>query len=75
VSKKQQILTIEPNQTKTESFEFSEFECKYCNGRGGFIDDSNATYFNDPDWIVCKICDGAKKLTAKVTIDWLPNEN
>jgi len=78
MSQQQQTLIIKHNGIKTESFEFSDFECKYCNGRGGFDHSGYLAKFkknfDDPDWKVCEICDGAKKLTAKVTIDWLPNE-
>ena len=76
MSRKEQVLIIKPfsSLVKTENYVFSDFECPYCNGRGGFADNTNANYFTDPDWKVCGLCDGAKRLIANVTVEWNPSK-
>lgn len=75
MSKQQHTLIIQPNgEAVREEYVFPDFACPYCNERGGFVDRTNETYFNDPDWIVCKVCNGAKRIFAEVTVQWFPSE-
>lgn len=75
MSHKQQILIIKPEVMQTENFVFHDFVCPKCNGRGGFVNDSRVrNCFDEPDWEICKMCNGMKKLTANITVEWLPNK-
>ena len=78
MSRKQQIIVIEPGAMKAETYTCFGFICPKCNGRGGFSMDGYMTKFkknfNDPDWEVCGFCDGEKSLKATVTVEWSPQK-
>ena len=79
MSKQQHTLIIQPNgEAVREEYVFPDFACPYCNERGGFDHSGYLAKFkknfNDPDWIVCKVCNGAKRIFAEVTVEWYPVE-
>ena len=78
MSDKQQIVIITPPVSPTiplsETFKFFGFECPQCCGAGGWLVEQK-NYFDEPERKICKTCSGKGKLTAKVTVEWLPNES
>ncbi|MDR2002134.1 MAG: hypothetical protein LBQ74_03815 [Prevotella sp.] len=59
-----------------ETFIFENIKCEYCNGEGGFVR-NEASYSYDPakgiEFIPCKVCKGAKKVKAIVSVVWEPD--
>lgn len=72
MSKQNHTISIEPTYTAVkEQFMFHGFECPNCNGLGEIF---NSYYGNEIERVECKICKGAKKIKAKVDIEWFPDK-
>ena len=74
MSRKSTIVTIEPppHSIDTERIEIADFVCPYCCGMGNW---SEQVGYNEYLERTCKVCKGAKKIKAVVTIGWLPDNN
>ncbi|MFV0484352.1 MAG: hypothetical protein ACK5MG_09715 [Bacteroidales bacterium] len=67
MSKKQQVLIIEPDKyysQKPERITFADFECPTCNGMKGTWCISN------DEFTKCDRCKGTGRLEAEVEIRW-----
>lgn len=71
MSQRKQIIIIEPDgRIHKEAFVTAPMVCSYCNGRGGFWNDTPAGPRNEK----CPDCEGTGEVVALVTIDWKPNK-
>ncbi|MDR1917020.1 MAG: hypothetical protein LBQ58_10650 [Synergistaceae bacterium] len=72
MSVKQQILVINPPQyrQKTCSFQYTDFNCPACSGRGYFtpVEVKKDVFKKEK----CDFCGGSGRLEAHVTVEWMP---
>lgn len=74
MSKISTILTLEPpaHSIDVEKKEVANISCPYCFGQGGWIEQIGYDKYEEH---TCKVCNGAKKIKAVITIEWLPDNN
>lgn len=63
------VLEVSPTRyvEHTEKKTVRNVPCPYCNGRGGFKEE---TGHDRSIFIPCDVCDGTRKIKATITIEW-----
>ena len=72
MSKRKNIVTVVPQRDcKEETFQITGYECPNCHGS---CKEQNGLDYENP-YKTCSFCNGSGKLTANVTIQWIPEIN